>query len=150
MKIKNNVPFQVVVNGQTFDARVENVSANPLVVFVNGNPYTIELPQETLPDSFPAPAAPAALAVPTPPSQPAKTVSPAPSGVFSITAPMPGTIQGISVKVGQAVHRGDQLCQLEAMKMKNAIRSPRDGIVGSIDVNEDQKVTYGELLFTLK
>jgi biotin carboxyl carrier protein len=145
VKIKNNTPFQVVVNGQTYDVEVENVSATPLVVTVNGTPYTVELVETgapvvtTAPAVRPAPAPVVAAPVPAPAA-----------GGNSIIAPMPGTIQGVCVKVDQAVKRGDQLCLLEAMKMKNAIRAPRDGVIASIEAQDDQKVVYGAVLFTLK
>ena len=40
------------------------------------------------------------------------------------------------------------LCSLEAMKMKNAVRSPRDGVIGSVEVYEGQTVSHGDVLFT--
>jgi glutaconyl-CoA/methylmalonyl-CoA decarboxylase subunit gamma len=153
VKIKNNTPFQVVVNGQTFDAEVENLAAIPLVVTVNGTPYTVELVESGSPvvTSAPAPA-PVQVAAP---AAPVRAAAPSSSTVltadgFAIQAPMPGTIQGVCVKVGQAVKFGDQLCLLEAMKMKNAIRTSKDGVVVSIEVQDGQKVPYGALLFTLK
>ncbi len=42
---------------------------------------------------------------------------------------MPGTITAVEVKAGDAVKTGQVLVQLEAMKMVNAIKSPRDGVV---------------------
>ncbi len=63
---------------------------------------------------------------------------------------MPGTILDIAVKVGETVKYGQQLCALEAMKMKNAIRTPKDGVIASVNVNEGQTVAYGTLLFTLE
>ena len=151
MKIKNNIPFQVVVNGQSYDARVENAAANPLVVFINGNQYTVEFAEDAVPAAVAqVSTASAPTAVPSMPVHPVKSAAQAPAAGVAINAPMPGTVQGICVKVGQAVKRGDQLCLLEAMKMKNAIRSPRDGVIASIEVADEQKVTYDAPMFTLK
>ena len=153
MKIKNNTPFQAVVNGQTYDVSVENVSTTPLVVTVNGTRYEVQL----LGDETAVTAA-APVVRPAPVTQVAAVpVVAAPvaaptgaAGANSIVAPMPGTIQSIGVKPGQAVKYGDQLCLLEAMKMKNAIRAPKDGVIASVECQEDQRVVYGALLFTLK
>jgi biotin carboxyl carrier protein len=51
------------------------------------------------------------------------------------------------VKPGDAISVGQQLCSLEAMKMKSAIRSPREGIIASVEVTDKQRVAFGETLF---
>ena len=50
-----------------------------------------------------------------------------------VLAFIPGTIRKIEVKVGDVVKKGDLLLTLEAMKMKNRIVSPIDGIVKIIN-----------------
>jgi len=65
-------------------------------------------------------------------------------------APMPGVIIEISVPPGAQVARGEQLLVLEAMKMKNPIRSPRDGIVDKIAVQAGQSVNYDDLLLNFR
>ncbi len=153
MKIKNNTPFQAVVNGLTYDVAVENVSATPLVVTVNGTRYEVQLVGDETAVTTAAPVVrPAPVAQPAPaPVIAAPVAAPAgAAGANSIVAPMPGTIQGICVKAGQVVKYGDQLCLLEAMKMKNSIRAPKDGVIASIECQDDQRVVYGALLFTMK
>ncbi|NTU48447.1 MAG: acetyl-CoA carboxylase biotin carboxyl carrier protein subunit, partial [Syntrophobacteraceae bacterium] len=63
-----------------------------------------------------------------------------------LTAPMPGVIQSVEVKVGDQVKHGQTVVILEAMKMKNAIRSPRDGVVEEVCVQAGQSVGYGDVL----
>lgn len=75
------------------------------------------------------------------------------AGVFSpgaVTAPMPGNISNISASVGDAVSRDQVLCTLEAMKMQNAIRSPRDGVIATVNVRSGQAVSYGDVLFVFE
>ncbi|HPS68145.1 MAG TPA: biotin/lipoyl-binding protein, partial [Holophaga sp.] len=66
--------------------------------------------------------------------------------VGSLTAPMPGVILSVDVKVGARVKRGDVLCKLEAMKMVNPLRAPKDTVVSEIAVSEGQTVAYGDVL----
>ena len=60
-------------------------------------------------------------------------------GQATMIAPMPGVILDIAVKPGDKVAYGELLCALEAMKMKNAIRAPRDVVIASVEVQEGQK-----------
>ena len=63
---------------------------------------------------------------------------------------MPGNILDIAVQAGDKVRFGQPLCALEAMKMKSAIRSPRDGVIAEVQVAEGQSVGYGDILFTFE
>ena len=58
----------------------------------------------------------------------------------AVKAPLPGTITGINVKVGQEVKAGDTLVVLEAMKMANNIEAEKDGKVTAICVKVGQAV----------
>jgi propionyl-CoA carboxylase alpha chain len=46
-----------------------------------------------------------------------------------ILSPMPGTLISYSVKDGDSVVDGQDICIVEAMKMQNIIRSPRSGVI---------------------
>ena len=61
-----------------------------------------------------------------------------------------GAICDIYVKVGSSVKAGDPLLILEAMKMKNIILAPQDGIIKSIDVKTANKVIKGDLLVVME
>jgi biotin carboxyl carrier protein len=63
-----------------------------------------------------------------------------------IPAPIPGVIVEISAAVGQSVNRGDELCVLEAMKMKNSIKAGRNGTIGKINVSVGDQVRHGQVL----
>jgi biotin carboxyl carrier protein len=67
-----------------------------------------------------------------------------------ITAPMPGTIMEILVKVGDAVQEDDEVIILEAMKMENPIAAPAGGVVKEITVKEDDKVDTDQVLMILE
>ncbi len=68
------------------------------------------------------------------------------SQVKEIKAPMPGLVLDIVVQVGATVVKGDALVILEAMKMENIIKSPGDGIIKSIKVDQGQSVDKNQIL----
>jgi len=63
---------------------------------------------------------------------------------------MPGSIVNVCARPGDAVVVGQQLCTLEAMKMKNSIRATRNGVVASVEVTEGQTVAFGDVLLTFQ
>lgn len=71
-------------------------------------------------------------------------------GTLSITAPVPGTVLSINVKVGQTVKQGESLCTLESMKMENTIPAPRDAVVAEIHISKGNTVSSEDVLFTLR
>lgn len=68
--------------------------------------------------------------------------------VPQVKAPMPGLLQRWLVSEGQQVRKGDKLLVLEAMKMENVIRSPRDGQVSRLCAPAGENVERGTLLLT--
>ena len=63
-----------------------------------------------------------------------------------VKAPMPGLVLDIKVNIGDSVKKGDTLLILEAMKMENAIKSPIDAVVKSIEVSAQQAVDKNAIL----
>ena len=68
---------------------------------------------------------------------------------MKITAPLPGTITEIKVKVGDTVKNGDTVVVLEAMKMQNNIEAESNGTVTAIFVNKGDTVMEGDALMTI-
>nr|2D5D_A Chain A, methylmalonyl-CoA decarboxylase gamma chain [Pyrococcus horikoshii OT3]2D5D_B Chain B, methylmalonyl-CoA decarboxylase gamma chain [Pyrococcus horikoshii OT3]2EJF_C Chain C, 149aa long hypothetical methylmalonyl-CoA decarboxylase gamma chain [Pyrococcus horikoshii OT3]2EJF_D Chain D, 149aa long hypothetical methylmalonyl-CoA decarboxylase gamma chain [Pyrococcus horikoshii OT3]2EJG_C Chain C, 149aa long hypothetical methylmalonyl-CoA decarboxylase gamma chain [Pyrococcus horikoshii len=66
-----------------------------------------------------------------------------------VSAPMPGKVLRVLVRVGDRVRVGQGLLVLEAMKMENEIPSPRDGVVKRILVKEGEAVDTGQPLIEL-
>ena len=72
---------------------------------------------------------------------------PAGSGLM---APMPGKVTVVRAVPGQAVRKGDELLVIEAMKMENALRAPRDGVVKSVAAKPGDMVSPGVVLVELQ
>jgi biotin carboxyl carrier protein len=69
-----------------------------------------------------------------------------PKNVKRLEAQIPGVIHSLQVKVGDAVRRGDPILILEAMKMKNAVKSPVEGKIRAVLVQPGQMVPKGHLM----
>lgn len=67
-----------------------------------------------------------------------------------LTAFIPGTILEIAFKKGAKVKEGDVIMYLEAMKMKNIIKAPFDGVIKKIYVKEGEIVPKNHVLVELK
>lgn len=66
-----------------------------------------------------------------------------------VTAPMPGSILDVLVKVGDQVSAGDTVVKLEAMKMENDLQAPLAGVVQEVRVNKGDNVSVGEILVVI-
>lgn len=71
-------------------------------------------------------------------------------GVAEILAPMPGKVVRVQTEAGATVEKGAGVVVVEAMKMQNAMKSPRDGVVVSINVKPGDTVNAGDVLATIE
>lgn len=66
--------------------------------------------------------------------------------VAEVKAPMPGLVLKIIAQAGTVVSKGDALLVLEAMKMENVIKSPTDGTIASIEVQQGKTVEKSQVM----
>ena len=133
--------LKVIVNGKPYQVAIEDNGGAETAVTVNGVAYTVSMQASESAAVAASSEAPApGMVAPRPVARAATT------GAAVLSAPMPGVILDIAVKAGDTVKRGDLLCALEAMKMKNAIRAPREAVIASVEVQDGQKVAYGDVL----
>jgi propionyl-CoA carboxylase alpha chain len=67
-----------------------------------------------------------------------------------LVCPMPGLVVTILAKAGERVFRGQDLVNIESMKMESFVASPTDGEVDRIVVRSGQAVETGDVLLTFK
>lgn len=67
-------------------------------------------------------------------------------GPVILKAPMPGRIVRVLVEKGQEVAAHQGVLVVEAMKMQNEMKSPREGCVADLRVAPGQTVSSGEIL----
>lgn len=65
---------------------------------------------------------------------------------INIRSPLPGTILSVKINPGDHTHIGQELCVIEAMKMKNVIRANRKGIIKKVCITLGQHVRQDDLL----
>lgn len=77
-------------------------------------------------------------------------------GPYEIGAPINGNIWRIgntergAIKAGDIVHKGEEIANLEAMKMENAIMAPFDGQIAEVCVKLNDTVQEAQLLFVFE
>lgn len=144
--------LEVTVNGAVYRVEIDSLDrldGSTIEVRVNDKPYTVRLgqpgpaPQVAAKENkAPAPAAPQPKPAPAP-------AAPAGKGE-RVTAPMPGKILSVAVKVGDQVQAKDTLCTLEAMKMEMSIATPVAGTVREVRAEVGANVVFGDLLFVIE
>ncbi len=71
-------------------------------------------------------------------------------GPTAVRAIIPGRVVSVAVTAGDAVTAGQRLLAVEAMKMENELRAPRDGIVERVEVSVGQTVELGDSLVVIR
>jgi biotin carboxyl carrier protein len=123
--------FTLVHNGKTFHGEVmeENIESHSLTLKINHRVFVVKKNHE-LDDLI------TALGLDKPKVRKLK----------ELTAPMPGRIVNIAVKVGQELLPGEEILSLEAMKMENVLKAEGVGIVKAILISKDDVVEKGTVL----
>ncbi|MHB1405678.1 MAG: biotin/lipoyl-containing protein [Desulfitobacteriaceae bacterium] len=67
-----------------------------------------------------------------------------------VSAPMPGVITEIHIRIGDLVSTDQPVLILEAMKMENEILAGKNGEIKEILVESGQKVAAGDLLIVIE
>jgi biotin carboxyl carrier protein len=63
---------------------------------------------------------------------------------------MPGKVVKVLVEEGTAVEMNQGLLVIEAMKMQNEIKSPKQGIIRKVGVKDAGAVNAGDLLLIVE
>lgn len=157
------------INGHDYQVNVNSVEGGIADVTVNGTDYKVELA-----DAVPAPAQQAARPAPQAVSTGAPAVTPQATAQATqpaaqaaqtaaqtatasapqdkgevVTAPLPGVILDIKVKVGDVVKAGQTVAVLEAMKMENEIEATANGTVTVVNAGKGDSVLEGAAIITI-
>ena len=121
--------YSIIMDGRSYDARVEDVPGGGVVVVIDGFRFEIEVRDP-------------------------RRWSRKPGGrggeeVQSLSAPMPGKVVRVLAAPGDAVEAGQGVVVVEAMKMQNEIKAPRGGTILSLPARQGATVAAGEVLATI-
>lgn len=137
--------FEVAVGDELYQVSLVGDEALSGASIAPAAPH-VAAPRAAAPAAKPAAAAPAAAPAA---SKPARKPAGG-GGKGTQTAPMPGVIIEVSVKVGDSVTRGQQVAVLDAMKMHNSIGATQDGVVAEVYVDAGQSVDHGTPILKYK
>ncbi len=70
-------------------------------------------------------------------------------GPVEVRAIIPGRVVAVAVSLGEAVEAGQQILVVEAMKMQNELRAPREGSVERVGVAVGDTIEVGDLLVVI-
>jgi biotin carboxyl carrier protein len=147
----------VKVDNQTYAVEVGDIHDRPVMAVVDGEAFEV-WPEEVIishPSTHSHAVPLQAAARPAPQSSPAPQASSAPQAAAPTTsgdnakavrAPIPGVIISVAVKPGDVIKHGQELCVLEAMKMKNVLRASRAGTIGVVHTAAQQHVKHHDVL----
>ncbi len=137
--------FTVYLNGEQTDVEVVHQEGPQLTLIIGSRPYTIVMESE---DQIKVNGE--AYTVEVMDEEIQRFMKAAPDRLdkkeLAIKGVMPGLVIDVSVKEGDVVKKEDGLLIVEAMKMQNEIKAPRDGVVRNVLVKKGQTINSGDTL----
>lgn len=125
--------YLLIVDGRVYDARVRQDAAQPhkMEVHVGSRAYSVSLTDPKRLRSADASATDG-------------------EGTAQIVAQMPGKVVRVLISVGAQVEVGDGVVVVEAMKMQNELKSPKAGVVTTLNARAGETVNAGEVLAVIE
>lgn len=142
--------YCVTIKSKPYVVEIEDINARPVIAFVEGQRF------EVIPDTNPAGNEGKPELITSPLVKNKKETKevksfdlrkPDPNqNVNELTAPLPGTVIEVFVKEGDLIEAGQVIVIIEAMKMKNSIRSTRAGKISEVLTSVNQTVAHKQVL----
>ncbi len=131
--------YVVRVADKSYEVEIEDIHARPVVARVDGQEFKV-IPEEQ-----------ARVIAAKETSKSKLGDLPKPATISSIhgnelTAPLPGVVTEVFVKPGETIEMGQVVLIIEAMKMKNSIRSTRAGTIAEVLISAGQTVAHKQVL----
>ena len=144
---------RVKVGDHWYTVEVEDLSTSPVKVTVEGETFYVEV------EGLPAQDRPQAGQTPPRATTPRRATSPQPSASRQpvsrvsdkiIRSPMPGRVVAVTVRPGDTVSSGQEVCVVEAMKMEQSIRASQGGVIKTVHIQPLQQVSADDPLIELE
>lgn len=135
--------LRVKINDEWYGVEVGDIYQSPVEVIVDGESFLVEVGNPS--DDTETPRR----------KEAPKAELPGLRGMTQgdervIRCPLPGKIVEITVKKGQQLETGDEICLLESMKMEQSVRMAKAGIIKNIKVKKNQTVNAGQPLLEIQ
>jgi biotin carboxyl carrier protein len=138
--------YTVTVNGKSYSVEVKERRGSTITFIVEQQVYTVQV---DAPQGLAGHTATASPSTKGPLSR-SPSASSASSSISEVRAPLPGIISDIKIRPGDTVKAGDVLLVIEAMKMENPIKSPRDARVKAVHVTKGQEVAHNIVIISFE
>lgn len=144
-KAENN--FIITYEGKSYEVRASFITEEELLLIINNRVYNILVQSNAV--AHHVIIGERNYQVEKKPSFPLLREQKAVSRWREVKISMPGKVVAVQVENGTLVKEGQPILILEAMKMQNEIKAPRDGRVMNLKVKPGDTVEAGTVLFTL-
>jgi biotin carboxyl carrier protein len=131
--------YIVNIADRSYEVEIEDLHARPIIARVDGQEFKVTPENQIKQGTKKETGELKPVEVLKQPVGPTATNS-------DLTAPLPGTVIEIFVKPGDYIEAGQVVLVIEAMKMKNSIRSTRAGKIIDVMVSAGQTVAHKQAL----
>jgi biotin carboxyl carrier protein len=132
--------YTVKVGDKEFEVEIDDINQRPIIARVEGEEF--EVRPEIGNKPVVSPVGSASIEANLLPS----AVSSSSLSSNVLLSPLPGVVIEVFVKAGEEVEAGTTMLIIEAMKMKNKIRSVRAGKISQVLVSGGQTVAHKQPL----
>jgi biotin carboxyl carrier protein len=131
--------YVVNIADKHYEVEIEDIYARPVIARVDGQKFVVNPEEGSRHSLQEEPKGFTAVALP-------KQSSISDADTSELSAPLPGTVIEVFVRAGDVIETGQVVLVIEAMKMKNSIRSTRAGKITDVLVSAGQTVAHKQPL----
>lgn len=131
--------YIVKIADKSYEVEIEDIHARPVIARVDGQEFEVNPEDGTRQVAQRETKEFNSVEISKQPAGPS-------AGSNDLTAPLPGTVIEVFVKAGDTIETGQVVLVIEAMKMKNSIRSTRAGTITDVLVSAGQTVAHKQPL----
>jgi biotin carboxyl carrier protein len=138
--------IHVKIKDKIYEVGIGDILARPIQATVDGEVFEVWPEEEMAPISEQHLQDVSPTSIPIQPVDNGKPIEKDSSNAVLVRAPIPGVIIEVKVSTGDTVMYSQELCVLEAMKMKNSIRAGKAGTIDKIMVSVGDQVSQNQTL----
>ena len=142
--------YSVTIKNKSYVVEIEDINARPVIAHVEGQRFEVipdinPVGTQTKPEPIVSISSKGKKEIKEVKSFDLRKPDPNQNG-NEMTAPLPGTVIEVFVKAGDIIEAGQVIVIIEAMKMKNSIRSIRAGKISEVLTSINQTVAHRQVL----